>query len=100
MGSEDGGVLLGGGFSPHNSLLNRALDCCARRWHPKWEEGGIGEEVSLGRVFGYKRQGLRDSTRPLDGCGREKGARTVAASDRRGKILTLNRECKEDAKSI
>lgn len=53
---------------------------------------GIGEEVSLGRVWGYKGQGLRDSTRPLDGCGREKGAGTVVASDRTGKILTLNRE--------
>lgn len=87
MDGERGGrdFFLGGVLFLSNSLLNRALDCCARRRHP---ELGEGEPEGCGN----KGQGLRDSTHPLDGCVREKGAGSVAASDGRGKILTLNGE--------
>ena len=39
-----------------------------------------------------------ERSRPLDGHGSEKGAKTVIASDGRGKILIQNREGKENAK--
>lgn len=95
MGNENGGCFGGGVFSPSNSLLNRALDCCARRLPPEREERGNEnwrEGEPKGRVCGHKAQRLRDSTGPWDGCGQENGVGTVAATNRRGKILTLNRE--------
>ena len=55
MGSEDGGVFLGGEggvLSPSNSLLNWALDRGARCLDPEWEEGSSRELVELSQKRG------------------------------------------------